>query len=143
MNDVEVLENVYIVPNAKANKRCVFISAKSVNSPPFLFYSLHQVSHSVEYALENIMANKHEKLYVVVDFRDCHLSIPYLSILEDDQSYVNEKDLEHIDAFLNHSLHLFEVEAIKKQIDLSLDERNKKRFLSLTKRLHALKKIDS
>ena len=76
-------------------------------------------------------------MYIQLNFQTLPPSPEYLAVLEENPFmpkylHISEKDKRIAEDMLAESLHSFQVEQLKKQIDQAIDENNKEKFLELS-----------
>ncbi|MDN5371486.1 MAG: hypothetical protein PWR19_532 [Carnobacterium sp.] len=140
LNHDSVLNKVHFIEAAEKTPRGMMMSAMGMDSEPFLFYKSGTVFSDPEQAFHEVRLNWKEEMYIELVFSEPWKFSEYLTVLEDNPYYkwnetisinlVREVELALETLSLTerkqHTLH---------QIDVSLEEEDRERFIELSQQL--------
>lgn len=132
-----MIENVHFVSDASLYERSLFISSKGTTTKGFIFRKGDFVFYDVEIAYKDLQEDMISPIYIQCHFPHAYQSEEYFSVLEDDTSkiHLSHQEQYKLDLFLEQSLFLHTKEQILREIDKSLDKKDKAYFLLLTEKL--------
>ncbi|PXW91733.1 uncharacterized protein YpiB (UPF0302 family) [Streptohalobacillus salinus] len=139
----QILSHVHFVFEVNVCERGLFIAAECSDRPAFVFYKDKLVSTDVEKAFHDMRMNKHEPLYIELDFLNRKRDIHYMKVLEENpylpwDFYLSDDDKQSIDNWLETSLYESQKRAIQTQIDAALDRNDEAAFLLYSAQLKSL-----
>ena len=140
LNHDIVLNKVHFIEAAEKTPRGMMMSTMGTNTEPFLFYKNGTLFSDPEQAFHEVRLNWQEDMYIELVFSDPWKSAEYLTVLEDNPYYkwnetVSIKLIEEVELALE-TLSLTErKQSMLHQIDLSLEEEDRERFIELSKQL--------
>lgn len=144
INHEAILRNVHIVEQALETKRGLVIRDISQRAEPMVFaVEGHQFSNS-DQIFHEIRLHWQQPLYLECVFPDSWQNPQYLSVLEDNpvlswNDTVSEKIVSEVEDFLKKQADEAQLNLLKKQIDLALEDGDKEAFLTLSDELNRLK----
>lgn len=140
LNHDIVLNKVHFIEAAEKTPRGMMMSTMGTNTEPFLFYKNGTLFSDPEQAFHEVRLNWQEDMYIELVFSEPWKSAEYLTVLEDNPYYkwnetVSIKLIEEVELALE-TLSLTErKQSMLHQIDLSLEEEDRERFIELSKQL--------
>lgn len=140
LNHDIVLNKVHFVEAVEKTPRGMMMSTTEMDSEPFLFYKNGTVFSDPEQAFHEVRLNWQEEMYVELIFLNPWKSAEYLTVLEDNPYYkwnetISVNLIEEVDLALE-TLSLTErKQNTLHQIDLSLEEEDRERFIQLSNQL--------
>lgn len=141
INNFHILENVSFTEKIMLSRKTIVISSMNSDEPGFSFYFNQRKTDEVSKALGDLMMNPCEKVNIIIHFSGKMLNHRYLQliespVLENIKQYNQvQKDEKIVDDILDEILLEKEIEIVKKQIDVALDQKDEELFKSLTARL--------
>ncbi len=144
LNHDIVLNKVHFVEAAEKTPRGMMMSTTGMSNEPFLFYKNGTVFSDPEQAFHEVRLNWQEEMYIELIFSNPWKSAEYLTVLEDNPYFkwnetISEKLIEEVELALE-TLSLTErKQNTLHQIDLSLEEEDREKFIQLS---NQLKKIE-
>ncbi|MFJ7973905.1 ReoY family proteolytic degradation factor [Psychrobacillus sp. NPDC096389] len=132
-----LLNNVHFVEEAHYCPRAMIMSVTTSSGIPFRFYKGSVMTADAEKSFHDLRLHPEEDMYIQLNFQMLPPSPEYLAVLEENPFmpkylHISEKDKRIAEDMLAESLHSFQVEQLKKQIDEAIDENNKEKFLELS-----------
>ena len=146
-SDERLLERVHFIDSFRNLPKTILMSTKCMQMTPFKFYKHKRVTREVERAFYDIRANPHEDIYIGLFFKNRALCPEFAAVLEGnpmDKQNVVQDSLFNVMAeiVLEQSLQAYQKKVLYEQIDQSLADRDKQRFLQLTEKLNELLKLE-
>ncbi|GAA0423007.1 MAG: ReoY family proteolytic degradation factor [Bacillota bacterium] len=143
VNHDELLTNVHFVREAKFCPRGIIITSHCSEETAFRFYKNQLVTSDAEKSFHDIRLNKHEPLYLQLNFKKSYQNALYIAVLEEnpfipDEYFITQKDQELAKQLLDQSIFDFKKKQLHKKIDLALDEMNQEAFIKLSNELKSL-----
>ncbi|WP_035053078.1 ReoY family proteolytic degradation factor [Carnobacterium pleistocenium] len=144
LNHDIVLNKVHFVEAVEKTPRGMMMSTTEMGSEPFLFYKNGTVFSDPEQAFHEVRLNWQEEMYIELIFSNPWKSAEYLTVLEDNPYFkwnemISGKLIEEVELALE-TLSLTErKQNTLHQIDLSLEEDDREKFIQLS---NQLKKIE-
>jgi uncharacterized protein YpiB (UPF0302 family) len=144
LNHDIVLNKVHFVEAAEKTPRGMMMSTTGMGNEPFLFYKNGTVFSDPEQAFHEVRLNWQEEMYIELIFSNPWKSAEYLTVLEDNPYFkwnetISAKLIEEVELALE-TLSLTErKQNTLHQIDLSLEEEDREKFIQLS---NQLKKIE-
>lgn len=140
LNHDIVLNKVHFIEAVEKTPRGMVMSTTEMDSEPFLFYKKGTVFSDPEQAFHEVRLNWQEEMYIELNFSNPWKSAEYLTVLEDNPYYkwnetISPKLIEEVELALE-TLSLTErKQNTLHQIDLSLEEDDRERFIQLSNQL--------
>lgn len=136
LSNEQKLEKVHFVEEAHYCPNAIIMTAEGVNGIPFLYQKGYEITTSGQKAFNDLLFYKDRELYIQINFLK-RLKKEYVLVLEENQylpkeEKSNEEDRKIAEEFLNHSLYLYQLSELEKEIDEALDKKDKKIFLDLS-----------
>ncbi|NGP43720.1 IDEAL domain-containing protein [Bacillaceae bacterium SIJ1] len=143
-NHEHLLKMVHFVDQANYCPRALIMSTKCTREAGFRFYKNNVVTTDAEKAFHDIRLHDSERIYIQLNFKNNHQTPEFAAVLVDNpyapsQSFENVQDQDLAERFLNESIYQYQVTQLKRQVNASLDERDKEAFLVHSAKLNALK----
>jgi uncharacterized protein YpiB (UPF0302 family) len=139
-----ILENVSFTEKIIISGRTIVISSFHSDEPGFLFYCHQHKTDEVSKALGDLMMDPFGKIYIVVHFRGKSQNHRYLQLIEN-PAFENIKQYERFQKYEREADDVIgkvmlekEIERVKKQIDMALDQKDHELFKSLSAKLKLL-----
>lgn len=133
----EILENVHFIDNFRNLPKTLLISTKCVQMTPFKFYKNKRVTSDVEKAFMDIHNHPKEPIYIGLFFKERNQSPEYASVLEPNPMDDNRNATDALislqaEMILDYAVRDFKLQYLYRQIDESLDRRDRQRFYDLS-----------
>ncbi|WLV23433.1 ReoY family proteolytic degradation factor [Aciduricibacillus chroicocephali] len=141
LNHQEILENVHFVHDANLCPRGIVMSSQCTEDKPFCFYKNHLETVDAEKTFHDIRLNKHESLYIQLNFKNARQNALYAAVLEENpfkDELIPEEDSKIAEGILEHTLREYEKNECLKMIDDALDRHDKEAFRIWADRLEKL-----
>jgi uncharacterized protein YpiB (UPF0302 family) len=148
MENDDLLRRTRFVPYCELSKYGLSVSAFTDISAPFVYidngYKIEDEKEGYERLQQFVKENKNELLDVDFKFPHRTKMQEYVSVLEEVNTRNKNKKMKQngvgleMESFLKMTTKTQEIVLIKKEIDISLDERNKHRFYELSSKLNEL-----
>ncbi|WP_096188644.1 ReoY family proteolytic degradation factor [Evansella halocellulosilytica] len=144
ISDDVLMERVHFVEKAEYCPKALLISANDVDSVPFAFHKNQHVTMDAEKSFHDIRLNRNEDIYIQLNFKEKQSAPQYLAILEENPYLpVNEKEANVqsliAEMVLDHSIKMYELKMIEKEIDQALVDKDEYTFHILAKKYKQLK----
>jgi len=146
LSDDDLIENVRFVDELPThNQRAMFMSTKCVNDHAFRFMKGKLVTTDVERAFHDIRLHPEEDILIMLSFNQSETCAEYAAVREVDpmERYnVTSNSWYSLlaEMVLDEAIERFQKEKLYQQINQSLEENDRERFLQLSRRwteLHA------
>ncbi|MEN1969161.1 ReoY family proteolytic degradation factor [Lentibacillus sp. N15] len=143
INHDELLANVHFIREARFCPRAIIMSSHCSNDVPFRFYKSQLVTTDAEKSFHDIRLNQHEALYIQLNFRNAKQNELYVAVLEEnpfvpEDYFITKKDKRCAKELLDKVVYDYQRNALQKEIDQALDEKDQQKFTKLARRLHKL-----
>lgn len=132
-----IMENIHFVEDAHYCPRAIVMTAKDSDDAPFRFYKNNEMTLDPEKAFHDLRYNSSEKMYVQLNFQKTPPSQQYLSVLEENNYIpkdipISKEISTYAEEIINESLVNFRRNKILEEIDIALDNKDKKKFMKLS-----------
>lgn len=143
-NHHDILAHVHFVRNIKDCPRGIIITSECYadeNDVPFRFHKNHVVTCDPERSFHDIRLNRHEELYIQLNFYNSHQCALYVAVLEENPYHTEhnlhhkKRDKENANQLLDQLLLNYKRASLKKEIDQSLDQLDEVTFKKLSNEL--------
>lgn len=139
MSDENMLEKVRFVDDLHLSQRSIFMSTRCVKDSSFKFMKGTLETTDVERAFHDIRLNPDELLYLKLSFKKSESCPEYAAVREVDpmEKYNITSNSWYsllAEMVLDESIEKFQKETLYQQINQSLEEQDKEKFLLLSRR---------
>jgi uncharacterized protein YpiB (UPF0302 family) len=139
MSDENLLEKIRFVDELHSTERSIFMSTRCVKEISFKFTKGNLVTTDVERAFHDIRLNSEELLYLKLVFKKSESCPEYAAVREVDpmEKYNITSNSWYsllAEMILDESIERFQKELLYQQINESLRDQNKEKFLLLSRR---------
>lgn len=144
INNSHILENVCFTDSYKKNTRIIMISSLTSDEIGFEYYNNNRRTEDVSRAVNDLIMQPNETIYLLLHFHGKMLNHKYLNIvghpaLENVRRYKKyEEYSKETNRILDKSIVENKVTLLKKQIDQALDNNDEALFKSLSLQLNNL-----
>jgi len=131
LNHQEILEHVHFVPDAKLCPRGIVISSQCTDEQAFRFYKNHLETADAEKTFHDIRLNKHESLFIQLNFKNAHQNALYAAVLEENpfkKETTPDEDIEIANNILSKTLYQYQKSEYLSKIDEALDNHDEEKF---------------
>lgn len=139
----DILSNIHFVRDINNCPRAIVMSSYCSAEVSFCFYKRQIITDDTDKTFHDIRLNRREALFIQLNFNKSYQCPYYAAILEESPftpttSKQKQEDQWMADHLLEKLLLDYKINALKKEIDLALDEFDHSIFLKLVDKLHRL-----
>lgn len=144
VNNPHILENLTFTEKINEDIKTIVIASLYSEEPGFAFYHNDLKVSDVSSAISSITHNPSEKLCIILHFHGKMLNHRYLQLIETPESKnikhnkIHQQQLKEIDAVMEKINLDRQINSLKNQIDLALDQLDALLFRKLTAELQEL-----
>lgn len=134
-DNADLLKQVRFVSELNSPERTMVMSTHCTSEIHFEFHKNGQITNDAEKAFHDIRTNRNELINIKLNFKDSQSSVQLYGVLEDAEGKIPEEFSIQAEEFLALAVYNFQVNKIKKEIDLAIENNDKERFMELTENL--------